>query len=273
MTTHPESDKDGYRSLYAEFDSPLMRQLRHEAYGEDIGQHSWVTAEDLRRDSLRLGLAPERRLLDLGCGPCGPLTYIMKSVGCFGIGVELSAAALAAGRRRAAALGVDERLTLQEADLDAPLAVAGGAIDAVISLDVVLHLRDRMRLFREIAHLLMPAGKFLFTDAGVVTGALSSEEVALRSMHGFTQFCPTGFNERALGQAGLALLEVEDRTQSLLINATGRLEGRIRAQADWERLEGRDGFARHQAYLRSVIDTARRGALSRLMYLAELRAG
>ena len=39
---------DGYESFYREFDSPLMRQIRREAYGEDIGQHSWVGAEELR---------------------------------------------------------------------------------------------------------------------------------------------------------------------------------------------------------------------------------
>jgi hypothetical protein len=38
----------GYEATYREFDSPLMRQIRREAYGEDIGQHSWVGAAELR---------------------------------------------------------------------------------------------------------------------------------------------------------------------------------------------------------------------------------
>jgi len=65
-----------YDKLYEHFDSPLMRQLRAEAYGQDIGQHSWVTAEELLADIPKLKLSPETRLLDLGCGPAGPLTYI-----------------------------------------------------------------------------------------------------------------------------------------------------------------------------------------------------
>jgi hypothetical protein len=32
-----DSKAQGYDSTYREFDSPLMRQLRQEAYGEDIG--------------------------------------------------------------------------------------------------------------------------------------------------------------------------------------------------------------------------------------------
>ena len=53
-----ESLADGYESFYREFDSPLMRQLRREAYGEDIGQHSWVSADELRGDIQRLKLSP-----------------------------------------------------------------------------------------------------------------------------------------------------------------------------------------------------------------------
>ena len=273
MNSPVESEKRSYQSLYEDFDLPLMRKLRDEAYGEDIGQHSWVTAEDLRRDVSRLKLTVNSRLLDLGCGPCGPLTFIMKSAGCSGIGLDLSDAAIAAGRRRAADLGVEHRLAVQQADLDAQLSLATGTVDAVISLDVILHLRDRLRAFADIARVLVPGGRFLFTDAAIVTGSISSEEVALRSMHGFAQFCAPGFNERTLEQAGLTLLETEDRTQGMLRNAEGRLVARVNAQAEVERLEGVEGFARYQAYLRSVVATAERGALSRLMYLAEVRAG
>ena len=50
MTTPEQSSAKSYDPLYAAFDSPLMRQLRQEAYGEDIGQHSWVTADEFRSD-------------------------------------------------------------------------------------------------------------------------------------------------------------------------------------------------------------------------------
>jgi len=138
---------------------------------------------------------------------------------------------------------------------------------------VILHLRDRLRAFADIARVLVPGGRFLFTDAGIVTGAISSEQVSLRSMHGFAQFCSPGFNERKLAQAGLTLLETEDRTQGMLRNAEGRLLARASAQAEVERLEGVVGFSRYQAYLHSVVETAERGALSRVMYLAEARTG
>lgn len=272
MNDAADSAKQGYQSLYDNFDSPLMSQLRLEAYGEDIGQHSWVTADDLRRDATRLKVTRTARLLDLGCGPCGPLTFLMKTTGCSGIGLDLSGAALSVGRRRAQFLGVDDRLKVCETDLDSALPVATSAVDAVISLDVILHLRDRVRMFTEVARVLTQGGRFLFTDAAVVTGAISSEEVAIRSTHGFTQFCAPGFNERALEQAGFTVLETEDRTNGLLSNARGRLEARLRRQADVQQLEGADGFARYQGYLQSIVCLTERGALSRTMYLVEGRS-
>lgn len=272
MSTPADSKAQGYDSFYKEFDSPLMRQLRLEAYGEDIGQHSWVTAEELRKDISRLALSRSSRFLDLGCGPCGPLTFVLGSVGCHGTGTDLSASALAVGRTRAASLGLDRLVTLHEADLNEPIPFASGSFDAAMSLDVILHVRDRTGVFREVARILIPGGRFLFTDAGVVTGSISDEEVLLRSVHGYTQFAAPGFHERMLELAGFRLLDTEDRTANVLKNATGRLAARLAHRAELEQVEGVTHFQRQQRYLETVIGLSRRGAVSRTMYLAESRA-
>ena len=140
-----------------------MRQLRREAYGEDIGQHSWVGAEELRGDIPRLKLSPSSRFLDIGCGPCGPLTFILAAVGCSGTGVDISPSALQVGRTRAASLGISASLSVQKADLNEPLPFEPRSFDAAMSLDVVLHLRDRLTLFHEVAKVLRPGGRFLVT--------------------------------------------------------------------------------------------------------------
>jgi SAM-dependent methyltransferase len=250
-----------------------MRRIRREAYGEDIGQHSWVGADEVRRDVERLGLNRSSRVLDLGCGPCGPLTFVIASVECSGTGVELSPAALRLGRARATSLGVGARLTLEQADLDAPLPLDSGRFDAVMSLDVVLHLRDRSRLFQEVARLLRPGGRFLFTDAGVVTGPVSSEEARRRSLYGLTQFVPPGWNEKLLESAGFRLIETEDRTGRVRDAASGRLAA---MQAHREELEGvwaAEEFEKQRVYLETVIELSERGALSRVMYLSDFPLG
>jgi SAM-dependent methyltransferase len=264
-----EPDAQGYDRFYAEFDSPVSRQMREEAYGEDIGQHSWVTAEELRGDIALLELTRTSRVLDLGCGPCGPLTFVVGLVGCHGIGADVSARAITAGRARVTALGLDDRVTLHESDLNETVPLPGGSCDAVMSLDVVLHLRDRAVLFREVARVMGPGGRFLLTDAGVVTGAISDEEVRRRAVHGYTQFVAPGLNELLLERAGFRLIHSQDRTPGLLRSAQGRLAARRAHRAE---LEARDGLAdreRQDSYLQTVITLAERGSVSRMMYVVE----
>ena len=42
--------------LYGEFDRSLLAQIRRETYGEEIGQFSWITADELRKFLGRLEL-------------------------------------------------------------------------------------------------------------------------------------------------------------------------------------------------------------------------
>src|SRR6185295_18708202 len=106
MTIPENPTSTGYDALYTSFDSPLMEQIRRESYAEDIGQHSWVTSDQLRSDLERLSLRSSSRLLDVGCGPCGPLVFVIGSTGCSGIGIDVSQPALVSGSVRASASNV-----------------------------------------------------------------------------------------------------------------------------------------------------------------------
>jgi cyclopropane fatty-acyl-phospholipid synthase-like methyltransferase len=260
---------DQYESFYREFNSPLMRRIRREAYGEDIGQHSWVGSDELVQDGRRLGLEPAHRLLDLGSGPCGPLTFLISKFGCVGVGLELSVSAIAVGYLRAAELGIQARFAAHAADLNDALPPGLGSFDCALAVDVVLHIRDRQALFHEVAKRLRPGGRFLLTDAGIVTGAVSNEEFRLRSLHGYTQLVPAGWNERLLDLAGFRLLETEDRTASVLRNANGRLAAMHNHRAELESVSGVASYQSQSAYLSTVAELARRRAVSRVMYLAE----
>lgn len=266
-----DSEPRGYEGLYQTFDSPLMRRLREQAYGRDIGQHSWVTAEELLEELPRLSLSSASRLLDLGCGPGGPLSFVAGESGCRGTGVDVSGAAVAAAMARAQKLGLAGSLEFRQADLDQPLPFGEAAFDAAIALDVVLHVRDRAGLFREAARVLAPGAPFLFTDAGVITGSVSDEEIRLRCLHGHTRFVPPGFNERLLGENGWDVVDTRDRTAGLLANAAGRLEARLAHRAEVEAMEGAEGFERQRLYLATVVALSRRGAVSRMSYLARRR--
>jgi SAM-dependent methyltransferase len=261
---------DAYETFYREFDSPLMRRVRRQAYGEDIGQNSWVSADEVLQDARLLGLSRESRLLDVGCGPCGPLTFLIARIGCTGMGVELSPSALEVGRRRARTLGIEASFAAQVADINEPLPFEAGSFDAVMAIDVLLHVRDRTQLYAGIARVLRPGGRCLVSDAGVITGAVTNEEILARSPYGYSQFVVSGWNERLLEAAGLHLLETEDRTESVLRNAGGRLSAMRAHRADLEKLSGVASFDAQRHYLETVIELSRRRAISRITYVAKV---
>lgn len=262
----------GYDRLYKEFDSPLTKKVRAAAYARDIGQHSWVSAEELEAIGPRLGLSSASRILDLGCGPGGPLTFLAQETGCHGVGIDLSDAAVEAGGVRSLALGLRDQVSFQQGDLNQPLPFQDHSFDAVMSLDVILHLSDRRKLFGDVARVLKPGGMFFFTDAGVVTGTLSDEERRRRALTAPLQFVAADFNTNALVQAGFRLIDHHDSTGNVVTVVSGRLSARARHENELRAREGESEFARQQLYLQTVADLSRRRALSRISYLAQAGA-
>ena len=74
MSSREKSIRREYSAVYSQFDSPLIQKIRSEAFEEDIGQHSWIIAKDLREYLEWLALSKTDQILDFGCGPAGPLT-------------------------------------------------------------------------------------------------------------------------------------------------------------------------------------------------------
>ena len=81
-TKRPAARADHYRSAYGKFAAELYAEIRAEAFGEDLGQQSWLSVEEQDRLIAWLGLQPDHRLLDVGCGSGGPTLRIAERTGC-----------------------------------------------------------------------------------------------------------------------------------------------------------------------------------------------
>jgi tRNA/tmRNA/rRNA uracil-C5-methylase (TrmA/RlmC/RlmD family) len=100
---------DHYGAHYREFAADVYADVRRAAFGEDIGQNTWLTVEELQRFVSRLGLRAAARLLDLACGSGGPSLRIAQLTECQVVGVEIYDEAVAEGARLAQAGGLQER--------------------------------------------------------------------------------------------------------------------------------------------------------------------
>lgn len=96
------------------------------------------------------------RVLDVGCGS-GRLTVALARAGAEVTGLDTSAERLREAGHRAAEAGV--RLTLVEADMEAPLPLDDGAFDGVTSRLALMIPRDPVPTLRELRRVLAPGGR------------------------------------------------------------------------------------------------------------------
>src|SRR6185503_3796329 len=123
-------------------------------------------------------------------------------------------------------------------------------------------LRDWHRVLR-------PGGRALFTDAMVITGIVSNEELATRSSIGFYLFLPPGENERLLEAAGFSVLGIEDVTENAANVARRWHDARARQQEALVAREGRENFDGLQRFLSCVHTLSVERRVCRYAYLAE----
>jgi SAM-dependent methyltransferase len=258
-----------YGAHYRDFAADVYAEVRREAFGEDIGQNSWLVLDELERFVPWLELEPSARLLDVACGSGGPALHVAALTGCEVVGVEVFEEAVANGNRMAREKGLEAKARFVQADASEPLPFEDGSFDAILCVDSINHLPDRPRVLADWARLLRPGGRLLFTDPVTVTGVLTSEEVAIRTSIGFFVLAPRGEDERMLAEAGLSVLAVDDTTAGLEDVARRRRDARAKHAEALRRTEGDEAFEGRQRFFEMVAKLASERRLSRLVYAAE----
>ena len=260
---------DLYGATYGHFAEEIYAEIRRESSGEDVGQNSWVTGDELDRFARDLALGPDARLLDIACGSGGPTLHLVRTTGCTAVGVDVHHDAIETARRLAAEAGLADRATFQAADAAGPLTFEDGSFDALLCIDAINHLANRPSVLREWARLLRPGGRLGFTDPIIVTGILASDEIAIRASAGYYLFTPAGEDERLLAEAGLRLIRSEDASRNMAAVAARRHDARARREDALRRIEGDETFEGQQRFLSVTARLASEGRLSRIIYVAE----
>ncbi len=257
-----------YNANYGNFQTELYAQIRHEAFGEDIGQNSWLTSGEQDRFLRWLDLSPGKTLLDVACGAGGPALRIAATTGCSVVGIDVHEQAVATASSLAAQRGLAERAEFRSTDANPPLPFSDASFDAITCIDAINHFSDRPRVIAEWARLLKLGGRLLFSDPITLTGPLASADIAVRSSAGYYLFVPHGYNERVIAQCGLRLLVCEDVTANMAKVAEARRAARASRRAALLEIEGGQVYEGQQEFLAVAARVAREGRLSRFVYVA-----
>ncbi|MGH7731204.1 MAG: class I SAM-dependent methyltransferase [Candidatus Eiseniibacteriota bacterium] len=263
---NPEVDL--YHGTYGHIEADVLARIRRKAFGDDLGQNSWTTAEEYRRWAPWLGLGEDAHVLEVASGSGGPAIFLAGLFGGRVTGIDINAQGVATALEAARARGVGDRVAFREVDAGGALPFPDHAFDAILCVDSANHFPDRLAVLKEWRRVLKPGGRALFTDPVVITGPVTGEELAERSSIGFFVFMPPGVNERLIEQAGLALGRREDVTDNEAVIAKRWHDARAEERDALVPIEGEGRYARLQQFFAIVHRLSRERRLSRIVYLA-----
>jgi SAM-dependent methyltransferase len=266
---NPRASSRHYDANYGNFQTDLYAQIRRDAFGEDIGQSSWITADEQDRFLPMLNLCAGKTLLDIACGSGGPVLRIAERTGCSVVGVDVHEQAITTATSLSSQRGLSERAKFQVADATAPLPFSDASFDAIVCIDAINHLPNRPRVLADWSRLLKPCGRLLFTDPITLTGPLTADEIAVRSSIGFFLFVPSGYDDSIIAQAGLRLLVREDVTRNMAVIAERRGAARAAREPALREIEGDQSYEGQQEFFKVASRVAREGRLSRFLYVSE----
>src|SRR5262245_35844425 len=112
---------DLYSNVYAHFDSGVEAAVRELAFGEDIGQSSWITAAEWLRFVDQALVRDHSHVLEVGSGSGGPAVYLAAARRCRVTGIDINEHGVRNGEQLAAAKGVANQTTFHVADASKPL--------------------------------------------------------------------------------------------------------------------------------------------------------
>src|SRR5438270_5650448 len=260
---------DLYNNAYGNYAAEVYREIRVETYGHDLGQTSWVTSEESAEIMRSLELTSASYVLEIGCGSGRYAIHVAQQTGCRVLGIDVNPPGIHNANQLAAAQNLCERVHFEICDASKQLPFPDSSVDSAFSNDVLCHIPGRQGLLHELFRVLKPNARILFSDALIIGGIVSHEEIAARSAVGYYLFSPPGENERLLEAAGFRLLQVADTTANAQQIAGRWREARVKRTDALIAIEGQENFEGLQSFLATVETLNNDCRLLLSVYLAQ----
>ena len=169
---------EGYDAVYDALPcgETFNRLWRMNAYDGDFPEQfahiGFLTVPEAQRLRELLQIRPGEALVDLACGAGGPGLWMAGESGASLIGIDPSAAGLAAARKRARDVGLAGRARFQHGTFE-QTNLAGGVAGAVMSIDAFQYAPDKRAAFAEFARIMRAGAR-----AGIVCFEVDPATVA-----------------------------------------------------------------------------------------------
>ena len=150
--------------------NPLLNTIWRDVYQDDFPElletFGFVTNTDLQLICELINLQPNHTLLDIGCGKGGPGLFVADQTNANLIGMDIDEGAITLAK------ALQQRLKLNPG-LHPPAnfklgsftetALAAASVDAIMSIDALILVPNKQQAIDEMARVLKPGGRFIFT--------------------------------------------------------------------------------------------------------------
>ena len=115
---------DLYDNAYEKHELDIYVQIRNETYGEDLGQTSWVTAEESSEIPTLLEIGAASRVLEIGCGSGRYALRIAEQTRCHVVGLDVNSHGIYNANAIARRNNLESLVSFQEHDASRKLPFA-----------------------------------------------------------------------------------------------------------------------------------------------------
>ncbi len=256
---HPISEAHVWAAVRARTGGVDTRLRPDDLFDVDQDHYGGLAAVDAL--ATRAALRPGMRVLDLCAGLAGPARFIASRRGCRVVALELHAARVAGAARLTRAVGLDRVVRIVRADARR-LPFRRSRFDACISEEALLHIEDKAAVFADVRSVLVPGGRFAFTDWIAHPRLGDRERARLRDWMAATTLQTLDGYRTLLGRAGFGAIETEDLSDDWRCVVRDRIQRLAARRDDVARRLGNDRAAAYDAlhaFFLGLIDQGKLG--------------